>query len=103
MYVVGRYNRMAGTLSFSLIHRGAGRIYALDLGADHHNPTCQRTGEKHKHTWTQEFRDKHAYVPEDITETWDKPVAVWAQFCKEANIVHEGKLAVPTFQEELPL
>ena len=103
LFVVGRYNPMAGTLSFAIIHRGAGRIYGLDLGADHHNPTCQRVGEKHKHRWTEAFRDKEAYVPDDITESQDHPVSVWAQFCKEANIRHDGMLTAPVIQEELPL
>ena len=49
LFIVGRFNPFAGTLSFALIHRGAGRIYALDLGVDHHNPDCHRIGEKHKH------------------------------------------------------
>jgi hypothetical protein len=40
LVLVGRFNPYAGTLSYGLIHRGAGRIYGLDLGADHHNPTC---------------------------------------------------------------
>lgn len=103
VFVAARYNPLAGTLSFSLIHRGAGRIYGLDLGADHHNPTCQRVGEKHKHRWNEAFRDKEAYVPDDITEPWDRPSAVWTQFCKEAGITHEGTLAPPpsVLQEDL--
>jgi hypothetical protein len=101
--VVGRFNPYAGTLSYALIHRSAGRIYALDLGADHHNPTCQRVGEKHKHRWTEDFRDKEAYVPPDITAPWDDPVAVWRQFCAEAGIVHNGQMRLPQIQEELPL
>jgi hypothetical protein len=101
--VVGRFNPYAGTLSYALIHRGAGRIYALDLGADHHNPTCQRLGEKHKHRWTEAFRDKEAYVPADITATWDNPVEVWRQFCAEVGIVHDGQMQPPLIQEELPL
>jgi hypothetical protein len=103
IYVVGRYNPCAGTLSYALIHRGAGRIYALDLGADHHNPTCERVGEKHKHRWTDEFRDKNAYVPQDITAPWDQPLAVWKQFCHEANIAHQGRMHEPAIQEELSL
>lgn len=39
LFVNGRLNVFAGTLSFALIHRSTGRIYGLDLGADHHNPT----------------------------------------------------------------
>jgi hypothetical protein len=103
LFVVGRYNPRAGTLSYAMIHRGAGRIYALDLGADHHNPTCERVGEKHKHRWTEAFRDKEAYVPQDITASWDRPRAVWEQFCREAHIDHQGRMHDPKIQEELPL
>lgn len=103
LFVVGRYNPLAGTLSYALIHRNAGRIYALDLGADHHNPTCERVGEKHKHKWTEEFRDKMAYKPDDVTEPWNRPVEVWEQFCAEANISHTGKLRRPVIQKELPV
>ncbi len=73
----------------------AGRIYALDLGADHHNPDCNRIGEKHKHRWTETFRDKQAYVPKDITEPWDRPIEVWNQFCTEARIHHTGRMEPP--------
>lgn len=101
--MVGRYNRFAGTLTYALIHRTVGRIYALDLDADHHNPTCQRVGEKHKHRWSEAFRDKEAYVPADITAAWDEPITVWQQFCAEANIRHIGIMHPPIMQEELPL
>lgn len=67
LFVRASYNALAKTLTYALIHRGAGRIYALDLGKDHHNPTCQNTGEKHKHRYTERYRDKEAYVPDDIT------------------------------------
>ncbi|HHH46919.1 MAG TPA: hypothetical protein ENK53_07935 [Thiotrichales bacterium] len=103
LVLVGRWNPRAGTLSYVLIHRSVGRIYGLDLGADHHNPTCQRVGEKHKHRWTEEFRDKKAYVPSDITASWDGPVEAWDQFCREANIEHRGRMHPPGVQEELPL
>jgi hypothetical protein len=101
IFIVGRWNPYAGTLSYVLIHRGAGRIYGLDLGADHHNPTCERVGEKHKHAWTEEFRDKQAYVPSDITASWDQPVEVWRQFCRQANITHQGQMHPPSGQGEL--
>lgn len=103
LFLVGRYNQKAGTLSFALLHRGAGRVYALDLGADHHNPTCDHVGEKHKHSWTEAWRDKMAYAPEDITAPWNRPVEVWRQFCAEARIQHSGTLPAPPteHQEEL--
>lgn len=105
LLINGRFNRLAGTLSYTLIHRPTGRVYALDLGADHHNPTCQRVGgEKHKHRWTDQHADKLAYVPTDITAAADNPVEVWQQFCAEAKIVHNGRLDhPPVVQEELPL
>ncbi|GIX08278.1 MAG: hypothetical protein KatS3mg115_2681 [Candidatus Poribacteria bacterium] len=102
IFVVGRFNPKAGKLSYALIHQEAGRIYALDLGAGHHNPGCERLGDTHKHRWTDEFRDKQAYVPPDITARWDDPVGAWQQFCREANIRHDGRLlAPPPSQREL--
>ena len=103
LFVVGRYSAAAGTLSYALIHRGAGRIYALDLGAEHRNPDGGLVGTKHKHRWKEGFRDKQAYVPEDITEPWDKPVEVWNQFCRQARIHHTGRMSPPVVQGELPL
>jgi hypothetical protein len=100
LQVNGRFNALAGTLSFTLIHRGTGRIYALDLGADHHNPTCQCVGEKHKHKWMDQFADKSAYVPDDITVGVDDPVEVWRQFCAEAKISHAGELQRPPAAQE---
>ena len=95
LQVNGRLNALAGTLSFTLIHKGTGRIYALDIGAEHHNPTCQCVGEKHKHRWLDQFADKSAYSPDDITAGVDDPVEVWRQFCAEAKISHRGVLHRP--------
>jgi len=104
LFVNARLNRAAQKLSYTLVHRGAGRVYALDLGADHHNPTCQLVGEKHKHRWTETFRDKEAYVPQDVTAGVDDPALVWQQFCAEAKIHHEGTLHPPRPEQgELPL
>jgi hypothetical protein len=63
-----------------LILKTAGRIYGLDLGKEHHNPQCQQVGDKHKHRWTEQFHDKEAYVPDDITATAENPVEVWTEF-----------------------
>jgi hypothetical protein len=95
LQINGRINALAGTVSFTLIHKGTGRIYALDLGADHHNPTCQCVGEKHKHRWTEQYADKQAYAPGDITVGVDDPVELWRQFCLEAKITHNGSLERP--------
>lgn len=102
LFMAGRYNTAAGTLSYALVHRGVGRIYALDLGAEHRNPDGTRVGETHKHVWQDGFRDRRAYAPDDITEPWTEPVEVWKQFCREASIRHTGLMTPPGVQEELP-
>lgn len=99
IFVKGSYNGAAKALSYVLIHRGVGRIYALDLGKDHHNPSCTNVGEKHKHRWDESQRDKNAYVPEDITAPVNDPVAVWRQFCIEAKIRHEGTMKPPVIPQ----
>src|ERR1035437_7752005 len=66
LFVRGSYNPLIPALSFMVILKTVGRIYGLDLGKDHHNPQCNQVGEKHKHRWTEELRDKEAYVPGDI-------------------------------------
>jgi hypothetical protein len=99
IFVRGSYNASALTLTYALIHRGSGRIYALDLGKDHHNPECPYVGEKHKHRWNEVVRDKEAYVPSDITASANDPVAVWKQFCVEAKIQHTGTMQAPPQQQ----
>lgn len=103
LFVKGSYNRLARTLSYAIILKTTGRIYALDLGRDHHNPSCNRVGEKHKHRWTEAQRDKDAYVPEDITAGADDPLTAWRQFLAEARIHHSGTMHSPktSMQAEL--
>ena len=98
IFVKGWHNPRSGKLSFAIIHRTMGRIHGLDLGADHYNPDGNRVGEKHKNYWVPGSRDKWAYVPEDITETWDRPVAVWVQFCNEVTLRHLGTMRDPATQ-----
>lgn len=95
IFIKGSFNWLAGALSYTLVHRGSGRIYALDLGKDHHNPSCNNVGEKHKHRWNESLRDKEAYVPAEITAPVTDPVSVWAQFCEEAKIQHRGVMHRP--------
>jgi len=99
LFVRGSFNPLAQTLTFAMIHASSRRIYALDLGKDHHNPDCRNVGEKHKHRWTDRFRDKHAYVPDDITESATNPLGVWQEFCAEAKINHRGVLHAPPPQQ----
>ena len=96
--VKGWYNPRSGKLSYAIILQTVGRIYGLDLGADHCNPDGETVREKHKNYWVPGSRDKWAYVPEDITETWNRPVAVWGQFCAEANLQHSGTMREPVTQ-----
>ena len=95
LFIRGSYNALARTLSYVLIHKAWGRIYGLDMGKEHHNPTCDLVGETHKHRWSERFRDKEAYVPEDITALVSEPVAVWRQFCREARINHVSIMQPP--------
>ena len=98
IFIKGWYNPSSGKLSYAIIHRSVGRIYGLDLGADHQNPDGVRVGEKHKNYWVPGYRDKWAYVPTDIIETWDRPVEVWEQFCAEVNLRHSGTIQEPVTQ-----
>jgi len=96
LFINGNHNPLIPRTSYHLIHRQVGRIYGLDHGKEHPNPDGSgRVGEKHKHQWTEEFRDTCAYVPEDITAPPDDPVAVWEQFCREAGITHRGHMNPP--------
>ena len=92
LFVKGRYNSAAGTLNYALILKTEGRIYALDLGKDHHNPQCEQVGDKHKHRWSERYRDKEAYIPSDVSASISDPVSVWREFCIEAGIQHSGKM-----------
>lgn len=95
LFIRGSYNPLIPALSYTMILQTVGRVYALDMGKDHHNPTCNQVGEKHKHKWTEQFRDKEAYVPEDVTAPASNPVEVWEQFCKEASLKHNGVMKAP--------
>lgn len=95
IFVRGSYNPEAKALTYAIIHRSYGRIYGLDLGKDHHNPSCEYVGEKHKHRWDERLRDKQAYIPNDITAPIDRPLDVWKQFCLEAKINHDGLMHHP--------
>lgn len=95
LFIRGSYNPLIPALSYAMILKTVGRVYALDLGKDHHNPQCDQVGEKHKHRWSETFHDKEAYVPEDITAEASDPVTVWLQFCTEASLKHNGILKQP--------
>lgn len=95
IFVDGSYNRFLERVSYKIIHKKAGRIYGLDIGKDHRNPDGEMTGELHKHRWTEEYRDKWAYVPDDILSPASRPEKVWKEFCQEAKIIFEGNIESP--------
>lgn len=99
LFVRGSYNALIPALTYVLILKTEGRLYGLDLGKDHHNPQCNQVGEKHKHRWTEQFRDKEAYVPDDITKQASDPQAVWNQFCIEACLTHSGRMYSPPLMQ----
>lgn len=95
LFVCGSYNSKTQRLSYVLIYNDEGRIYGLCLGSKHHNPSCEWIGEKHKHRWNEQTKDKEAYVPVDITKLATDPVDVWKQFCVETRIMHNGRMYEP--------
>ena len=95
LFVKGRYNGAARTLTYALILKTTGCIYGLDLGKDHHNPRCDQVGERHKHRWSERYGDKEASVPDDVNAPVSDPVAVWREFCAEARIQHDGRMRPP--------
>jgi len=101
--IFGWWNPRTEKLNFSLLLKGTGRIYALNMGTPHRNPDGRQVGEVHKHRWSDGLRDKQAYEPDDITEPWDRPVAVWKQFCAEAGIIHIGTLTEPAKQGQFAI
>ncbi len=82
--------------SFSLILNNAFRIRGLDFNGSHgnkHTNSEKWQGETHKHIWTDQCRDSHAYTPTDITT--DAIKDVFLQFCEECNIVFSGDFQPP--------
>lgn len=99
--IKGSYNPAAQRLTYALIHPDFGRIYGLDMGKNHRNPSGNKVGRKHKHRWIEQLGDQEAYVPEDIVAPVTDPVTVWQQFCSESFIRHDGVMhSPPTLQLE---
>jgi hypothetical protein len=98
----GTCNPTILALSYAMIYPPYGRIYGLDLGKEHRNPNGEQVGENHKHRWSETYRDKEAYVPQDITASGDDPITVWQQFCHEASIRHDGEM-MPIPEQQLDL
>jgi hypothetical protein len=57
LYMKGTFNPLVPAVSYAVISKNSGRIYALDLGKAHKNPDGTRVGDTHKHRWTEEHKD----------------------------------------------
>lgn len=103
--VVNRNTRIK-KFSFTILYNGTTRIKSLDIGKGHKNPPFRRKnniGKKHKHTWTNRWKDTWAYVPDDITDgaNFDQ---VLQEFFVECNIKCNVEIpSLPSLQEELIL
>lgn len=89
--VRGQWCAAAGTLRFSLISRGVGRIAALDVGHAHQGVDGRRGGETHFHRRDRRdhpTRDLEPLAPDDLA-------GAWRLFCALTSITHEGALADP--------
>ena len=96
LFIAGWHRPQTASLTYALVYGGARRIYAINFGHLHTNPSSgERVGTKHKHYWTEDFQDRMAYNPHDVTEPWHRPIAVWRQFCAEAGIDHRGPMYSP--------
>lgn len=102
LFVQGYYNPLAMTLSYAMYLGEGDRICGLDLGRNHRNPDGERVGKRHKHRWSERYRDRVAYAPANVTEPISDPVAVWRQFCAEAGLEHDGALEPPVLLEDRP-
>ena len=91
LILIGSYNYRIGRFSFTILYNNEARIRALDIGTDHRNPgEKKKLGKKHKHRWTDRYKDSLAYVPRDIT-TGAKIKKVFYEFLKECRIAYKGK------------
>lgn len=105
LLVRGAWGGPAGSLRFSLLLRGHGKLAALDVGHTHRNPGGGELGRVHLHRWTSAHRDRAAEpVPlrMRLDLLRDGPNPFWALFCQLVSISHEGQLLpLPARQEEL--
>lgn len=99
--LIGTYNYSLNRFTFTILYNNEFRIKALDIGKGHKNPDKKRIGKKHKHKWTDKYKDKWAYEPNDIT-TGASIEQIFYEFLKECNIIYTGnKFTIPPYQLEM--
>lgn len=95
MDIKGSINTIVDTVSFTILHPTAGRIYALNHGGHTHtNRDGTFNGRLHKHRWKPHEPD-FAYEPDDITASTTEFTKLWEEFCAEAKIYHSGTFFEP--------
>ena len=103
MSVTGWLNPEREKLNLNLFvfdHQAQRRIFAFNSGTVfHRNPSGERLTVTHVHRWTAEYGDRLADPRPDLPP-WNQPLALWLQFCREANILHHGRMTLPERWEE---
>jgi hypothetical protein len=99
--LAGYYNRENKKFYLTLFRRSDGKpFFRLCMESGHHNPSCTQAGDPHLHHWDDEEGDK---IAEAATFSTDGGVRdIWREFCRAANIIHNGILQSPTpLQKEM--
>ena len=97
MQIKGFCNYVTRKLTFAVIASSCGRLYGLCIGDVRHTDAKSKKLIRgtHKHKYILPWRDRHAYVPGDITAKYDEVEKAWREFCLEAKITHEGTMDIP--------
>jgi len=98
LWLVGSYNHCLDAYSYSFLANGQ-RLRGLDVGKDHHNPTCEDVGSPHVNYWTDPHEAKMAREADDIDcSTMASAIEGFLKLCK---IDLNGIFHAPTVQERL--
>jgi hypothetical protein len=103
LWVKGSYNRDLDKVSFPLFDQNTGRLFGIDSGQDHHNRGCQWVGELHVHRWNEATKDREAALFSLPSNAEMTPAALWAEFCRQAKITHNGGLPNPPVKVQMDL
>jgi hypothetical protein len=87
------YNRENNKFYLNLFRRTDGKPFLrLCNESGHHNPSCIQAGDPHLHHWDDEEGDK---IAEGVTLGKTDMQGIWREFCRIANITHNGILQSP--------